>query len=64
MAAKNVYVPCYMVGDDGKKSYEYIKLTGTVLQGAGQTVPEGECMISSRVVSSTPPKRLQPRGNQ
>jgi len=64
MAAKNVYVPCFMVGEDGKKAYEYIKLTGTVLTGAGQTVPEGECMIDSRVIRSTPPKRLQPRGNQ
>jgi len=64
MAAKNVYVPCFMVGDDGQKSYEFIKLTGTVLMGSGQTVPEGECMIDSRVIRSTPPERLQPRGNQ
>lgn len=64
MAAINVFVPCYMVGDDGKKSYEYIKLNGTVLMGAGQTVPEGECMIDSRVIGKTPPARLQPRGNQ
>lgn len=64
MAAISVYVPCFMVGADGKKSYEYIKLNGTVLQGAGQTVPEGECMINSRVIGKTPPTRLQPRGNQ
>jgi len=64
MAAISVYVPCYMVGADGKKAYEFIKLTGTVLTGSGQTVPEGECMISSRVIRSTPPTALQPRGNQ
>lgn len=64
MAAKNVYVPCYMVGDDGKKAYELIKLTGTVLMGTGQTIPEGECMISSRVIQNTPPPSLQPKGNQ
>ena len=64
MAAKNVYVPCYMVGADGKKAYELIKLNGTVLTGAGQAIDEGECMISSRVIQSTPPKSLQPKGNQ
>jgi len=64
MAAKNVYVPCFMVGANGEKSYEYIKLSGVVLTGAGQTVPEGECMVSSRVIQSTPPARLQPKGNQ
>lgn len=64
MAAKSVYVPCFMVGDDGKRAYEFIKLQGTVLMGAGQTVPEGECMISSRVIESTPPEKLQPKGNQ
>lgn len=64
MAAKSVYVPCYMLGDDGELAYEFIKLNGTVLQGAGQTVPEGECMIDSRVIRSTPPAALQPKGNQ
>jgi len=64
MAAKNVYVPCFMIGADGKKAYELIKLSGQVLQGAGQTIPEGECMINSRAVGSTPPPRLQPKGNQ
>lgn len=64
MAAKDVYVPCFMVGEDGRKSYEFIKLKGTVIQGPGTTVPEGECMIDSRVIRSTPPSRLQPRGNR
>lgn len=64
MAAVNVYVPCYMTGADGKKAYEFIKLTGVVMTGAGQTVPEGECCISSRVIVATPPTDLQPRGNQ
>jgi len=64
MAAKNVYVPCFMVGADGKMAYELIKLTGTVLTGAGQAIDEGECMIDSRVIRSTPPKALQPQGNQ
>lgn len=64
MAVKNVYVPCYMVGDDGKMAYEFIKLAGTVVKGPAQTVPEGECMIDSRVIRGTPPTRLQPRGNQ
>jgi len=63
MAAINVYVPCFMLGADGKRAYEYIKLNGTVLTGGGQTVPEGECMISSRVIGKTPPARLQPAGN-
>jgi len=64
MAAKNVYVPCYMEGADGRFAYEFIKIAGTVLTGAGQTVPEGECMVSSRVVTQTPPAKLQPKGNQ
>jgi len=64
MAAKSVYVPCYTIGDDGKKAYEFIKLNGTMVKGPGTTVPEGECMISSRVIGSTPPAALQPRGNQ
>jgi len=64
MASKFVYVPCYMEGDDGEFAYELIKLTGTILMGAGQAIDEGECMISSRVVQSTPPKSLQPKGNQ
>lgn len=64
MAAKSVYVPCYVIGSDGKKAYEFIKLNGTIMQGAGQTVPEGECCIDSRAVTSTPPARLQPKGNQ
>jgi len=64
MASKKVYVPCYMIGADGEKAYEYIELNGTVLTGPGKTVPEGECMISSRAIQSTPPARLQPKGNQ
>jgi len=64
MAVKKVYVPCYMVGADGKKAYEFIELTGQIFTGPGKTVPEGECMINSRAVSQTPPERLQPRGNQ
>jgi len=64
MAQISVYVPCFMVGADGRKSYEFIKLNGTVDTGPGKTVPEGECMIDSRVIRSTPPVELQPRGNQ
>jgi len=64
MAAKNVYIPCYMVGADGKKAYEFIKLTGTITTGPGNAVDEGECMIDSRVIRGTPPKSLQPKGNQ
>jgi len=64
MAAKKVYVPCYMVGDDGEKAYEFIELTGVLLRGPGKVVPEGECCISSRVITITPPARLQPKGNR
>jgi len=63
MAVKDVYVPCFMVGADGKRAYEFIKLQGTVFTGPGKFVPEGECCISSRVITSTPPEKLQPRGN-
>jgi len=64
MAVKKVYVPCYMVGADGKKAYEFIELTGQIFTGPGKTVPEGECCIDSRSVTATPPERLQPKGNQ
>lgn len=64
MAAKNVYVPCFMVGADGKKAYEFIKLTGTITRGPGNQVPEGQCMIDSRAIQATPPAKLQPKGNQ
>lgn len=64
MANKDVYVPCFMEGADGKRAYELIKLSGTVVRGLGKAVPEGECMISSRVIGKTPPVELQPRGNR
>lgn len=64
MAAKKVYVPCFLMGDDGERAYEFIELTGVLVTGVGKAVPEGECMISSRVVQSTPPVRLQPKGNR
>lgn len=64
MAAVKIYFPIYMVGADGKKSYEYAVVTGTVTTGPGNTVPEGEPMVNSRVMASTPPLRLQPKGNR
>lgn len=64
MANKSVYIPCYMVGDDGEKAYEFIELKGTTFKGPGTTVPEGECMVDSRSITQTPPERLQPKGNQ
>jgi len=64
MAQKSFYVPVYMEGSDGKKAYEFLKVSGTILQGTDQTVPEGEPMINPRSMSVTPPKRLQPKGNQ
>jgi len=63
MAAVSVYVPCYMVGANGKKAYEFIKLNGTITTGPGNQVPEGECCIDSRVIVATPPASLQPPGN-
>ena len=64
MPAQKIYIPVYMVGADGEKSYEYVVVNGTYDTGPGKTVPEGEPMISSRVVQSTPSAKLQPKGNQ
>lgn len=57
MAAIDIYVPVYMTGADGKKAYQFAKLTGTVTTAQ---VDEGAVMIDSRVVSKTPPQDLQP----
>jgi len=64
MANKDVYVPYYVEGSDGKVAYEFIKLSGSTFKGGGTVVPEGEVMINSRSVTQTPPARLQPKGNQ
>jgi len=64
MANKSFYVPVYMVGSDGKKAYELLKVSGTILQGPDQTVPEGEPCINSRAMTVTPPAKLQPKGNR
>lgn len=64
MSKMSVYVPVYMEGEDGKKAYELVRLTGTLETGPGTHVPEGEPMISSRVMGSTPPPKLQPGGNR
>lgn len=63
MAQVSVYVPVYMVGADGKKAYELVKLTGTLTTGPGNLVPEGEPCINSRSMTLTPPAKLQPKGN-
>jgi len=63
MAAVSVYVPVYMEGADGKKAFELVKLSGTLTTGPGNTVAEGEPMISSGSMTVTPPAALQPKGN-
>jgi len=62
MPQVDVYVPCYMLGkpgskNEGKLSYQYAKINAVVTHAK---VPEGEVMISSRVIGKTPPAELQP----
>lgn len=58
MAAIDVYVPVYMIGADGRLAYQFAKLTAVVTNAR---VPEGQLCISSRVMTATPPQRLQPK---
>jgi len=55
--AIDIWVPVYMVGANGKKAYQFAKITGVV---TNQKVPEGELCINSRVMTRTPPEDLQP----
>lgn len=64
MPAQKIYFPFYTTGEDGKKAYEWIVVTGVMSKGPGTTIPEGEVCVSSRSMASTPPARLQPKGNQ
>jgi len=57
MAAIDVYVPVYMVGANGKKAYQFAKITAVVTNAK---VPEGQLCINSRVMTSTPPPDIQP----
>lgn len=57
MAAITIYVPVYTVGANGKKAYQFAKLTGTL---TNNRVPEGEACINSRAMTVTPTSRLQP----
>ncbi len=57
MAAVEIYVPVYMVGANGKKAYQFAKITAVVTNAK---VPEGALMISSRVIGQVPPEALQP----
>ena len=57
MAAIDVYVPVYSVGSNGKKAYQFAKITAVITNAK---VPEGAVMISSRAMGVTPPADLQP----
>ena len=57
MAVQKIYVPVYTNGKDGKKTYQFAILTGTL---STDKVPAGEPCISSRVMTSTPSADLQP----
>jgi len=57
MAAIEVYVPVYSVGANGKKAYQFAKITAVLTNAK---VPEGAVCISSRVITLTPPENLQP----
>jgi len=58
VAAIDLYVPVYMVGANGKKAYQFAKVSGVTVSNA--KVPEGALCINSRALTVTPPKRLQP----
>lgn len=58
MASIDLYVPVYMVGANGKKAYQFAKVNGVTVTNA--QVPEGELCIDARVMTTTPPDRLQP----
>ena len=57
MAAIKIYVPVYMVGENGKKAFQFAALTGTITNAK---VPEGAPMVSSRVMTTTPEGARQP----
>ena len=57
MAAIDLYVPVYKVGANGKKAYQFSKVSAAVTNA---TVPEGELCIKSSSVTSTPPESQQP----
>jgi len=57
MAAQDIYFPVYTTGADGKKAYQYAKVTGTM---TFTQVPEGAPMVSSRSMTATPKKSQQP----
>jgi len=57
MASIDIYVPVYMVGANGKKAYQFAKINAVVTNAR---VPEGALCINSRVLTVTPPEKLQP----
>jgi hypothetical protein len=57
MASIDLYVPVYMTGANGKKAYQFAKVTATVTNAQ---VPEGELCIKSSSVTSTPAASQQP----
>jgi len=58
MAEIKIYVPCFMAASEGgKRAYYMAELTGQI---SDQRVREGQVMISSRVIHSTPSPDLQP----
>tara|TARA_Y100001951_G_scaffold104299_1_gene115484 strand:- start:1752 stop:1937 length:186 start_codon:yes stop_codon:yes gene_type:complete len=58
MATIELYVPVYMEGANGKKAYQFAKVSGVTVSNA--TVPEGELCIKSSATTSTPPVSQQP----
>jgi len=57
MAVQKIYVPVYTVGEDGRKSFQFAVLTGTLTNAR---VPEGEPCINSRSMTTTPSLDRQP----
>ena len=57
MAAIDIYVPVYKVGANGKKAYQFAKITAVVTNAR---VPEGELCLSSRTMTLTPSPDRQP----
>jgi len=57
MANVSIYVPVYMVGANGKKAYQFAKLTGIVTHAR---VPAGKLCLKSNVLTVTPAAALQP----
>jgi len=58
VAQIDFYIPVYKTGANGKKAYQFAKVSGVTVSNA--KVPEGELCLSSRALTLTPPEDLQP----